>query len=42
VANLFKTSNAELIEQFDHLHQQLSLDSASLATTAISQLIASE
>jgi lipid-A-disaccharide synthase len=42
VVNLFKTSNAELIEQFDHLHQQLSLDSASLATTAISQLIASE
>ena len=42
VVNLFKTSNAELIEQFDQLHQQLSLDSASLATTAISQLIASK
>jgi len=42
VVNLFKTSNSELIEQFDQLHQQLSLDSASLATAAISNLIASE
>jgi lipid-A-disaccharide synthase len=42
VVKLFKANNAELIEQFDQLHHQLSLDSASLATTAISQLIASE
>jgi lipid-A-disaccharide synthase len=42
VVKLFKANNTELIEQFDQLHQQLSLDSASLATTAISQLIASE
>jgi lipid-A-disaccharide synthase len=42
VVKLFKANNAELIEQFDELHQQLSLNSASLATTAISKLIASE
>jgi lipid-A-disaccharide synthase len=42
VVKLFKANNTELIEQFDQLHHQLSLDSASLATTAISQLIASE
>jgi lipid-A-disaccharide synthase len=42
VVNLFKASNAELTEQFDQLHQQLSLDSASLATTAITKLIASK
>ena len=40
VVNLFKASNTQLIEQFDKLHQQLSLDSASLATTAISKLVA--
>ena len=40
VVNLFKVDSAELVEQFDELHQQLSLDSAALATTAISQLIA--
>jgi lipid-A-disaccharide synthase len=42
VVKLFKANNTELIEQFDQLHHQLSLDSASLATTALSQLIASE
>ena len=40
VVNLFKESNTQLIEHFDKLHQQLSLDSASLATTAISKLVA--
>ena len=42
VVNLFKVDSAELVEQFDELHQQLSLDSATLATAAISQLIASK
>ena len=42
VVNIFKANSAGLIEQFDQLHQQLSLDSATLATTAITQLIASE
>jgi lipid-A-disaccharide synthase len=42
VVNLFKVDSAELVEQFDELHQQLSLDSAALATAAISQLIAGE
>lgn len=42
VVNLFKVDSAELVEQFDELHQQLSLDSSALATAAISQLIASE
>ena len=41
VVNLFKANNAELVEQFDKLHQQLSLDSSALATAAISQLIES-
>jgi lipid-A-disaccharide synthase len=42
VVNLFKANSSCLVEQFDELHQQLSLDSATLATAAISQLIASE
>lgn len=42
VVKLFKANNAELIEQFDQLHQQLTLDSASLATAAIAKLIASK
>jgi lipid-A-disaccharide synthase len=42
VANLFKADSSGLVEQFDELHQQLSLDSATLATAAISQLIAGE
>jgi lipid-A-disaccharide synthase len=42
VVNLFKANSTGLIEQFDELHQQLSLDSATLATAAISQLIACE
>jgi lipid-A-disaccharide synthase len=42
VVNLFKTNSSELVEQFDKLHQKLSLDSSKLATLAISQLIASE
>ncbi len=42
VVNLFKANSSGLVEQFDQLHQQLSLDSATLATAAISQLIASE
>ena len=41
VVNLFKANNSELVEQFDKLHQQLSLDSSALATAAISQLIES-
>ena len=41
VVNLIKADNSELVEQFDELHQQLSLDSASLATEAITNLIAS-
>jgi lipid-A-disaccharide synthase len=41
VVNLFKSNNSELVEQFDKLHQQLSLDSSALATAAISQLIES-
>jgi lipid-A-disaccharide synthase len=42
VVNLFKANSSDLVEQFDELHQQLSLDSATLATAAISKLIASE
>jgi lipid-A-disaccharide synthase len=42
VVNLFKTNSSGLVEQFDQLHQKLSLDSSELATLAISQLIASE
>jgi lipid-A-disaccharide synthase len=42
VVNLFKANSSGLVEQFDELHQQLSLDSATLATAAISQLIAGE
>ena len=42
VVNLFKANSTELVEHFNELHQQLSLDSASLATAAISQLIASK
>ena len=42
VVNLFKANSSGLVEQFDELHQQLSLDSATLATVAISQLIAGE
>lgn len=42
VVNLFKTNSSELVEQYDKLHQKLSLDSSELATLAISQLIASE
>jgi lipid-A-disaccharide synthase len=41
VVNLFKANNSELVDQFDKLHQQLSLDSSALATAAISQLIES-
>jgi lipid-A-disaccharide synthase len=41
VVNLFKANNSELVEQFDKLHQQLSLDSSALATAAIYQLIES-
>ena len=41
VVSLFKANNSELVEQFDKLHQQLSLDSSALATAAISQLIES-
>ena len=41
VVNLIKANNSELVEQFNELHQQLSLDSASLATEAITNLIAS-
>ena len=41
VVNLFQANNSELKEQFDKLHQQLSLDSSALATTVISQLIES-
>ena len=42
VVNLFKTNSSGLVEQFDQLHQKLSLDSSELATLAISRLIASE
>ena len=42
VVNLFKANSSGLVEQFDELHQQLSLDSATLATAAISKLLASE
>ena len=42
VVNLYKANSTELVEHFNKLHQQLSLDSASLATAAISQLIASK
>ena len=42
VVNLFKANSSGLVEQFDELHEQLSLDSATLATAAISQLIAGE
>jgi len=42
VVNLYKANSTELVEHFNELHQQLSLDSASLATAAISQLIASK
>lgn len=42
VVDLFNTNNAELIQQFDQLHQQLSVDSAALATAAIENLIASK
>lgn len=42
VVNLFKANSTELVEHFNELHQQLSLDSASLATAAISKLIASK
>ena len=41
VVNLIKANNSELVEQFNELHQQLCLDSASLATEAITNLIAS-
>ena len=42
VVNLYKANSTELVEHFNELHQQLFLDSASLATAAISKLIASE
>jgi lipid-A-disaccharide synthase len=42
VVNLYQANSTELVEHFNELHQQLSLDSASLATGAISQLIASK
>ena len=42
VVNLYQANSTELVEHFNELHQQLSLDSASLATAAISQLIASK
>lgn len=42
VVNLFKTNSSGLVEQFDQLHQKLTLDSSELATVAISQLIASK
>jgi lipid-A-disaccharide synthase len=42
VVNLYQANSTELVEHFNELHQQLSLDSASLATDAISQLIASK
>ena len=42
VVNLYQANSTELVEHFNELHQQLSLDSASLATAAISQLIAGE
>ena len=41
VVNLFKANSSGLVEQFDQLHQQLSLDSSALAAAAISQLIES-
>ena len=41
VVNLFKANNSELVEQFNELHEQLSLDSAKLATEAITNLIVS-
>ena len=40
VVNLFKANSSVLVEQFGELHQQLSLESATLATKAISQLVA--
>lgn len=42
VVKLFNQNSSGLVEKFDEIHQQLSLDSASLATAAISQLIAGE
>jgi lipid-A-disaccharide synthase len=42
VVNLYQANSTELVEHFNEIHQQLSLDSASLATAAISQLIASK
>ena len=42
VVKLFQQNSSGLVEKFDEIHQQLSLDSASLATAAISQLIAGE
>jgi lipid-A-disaccharide synthase len=42
VVKLFQQDSSGLVKKFDEIHQQLSLDSASLATTAISQLIAGE
>ena len=39
VVNLYKANSTELVEHFNELHQQLFLDSASLATAAISKLI---
>ena len=42
VVNLYQANSTELVEHFNELHQQLFLDSASLATAAISQLIASK
>jgi lipid-A-disaccharide synthase len=42
VVNLYQANSTELVKHFNELHQQLSLDSASLATGAISQLIASK
>jgi lipid-A-disaccharide synthase len=41
VVNLIKANNYELVEQFNELHEQLSLDTANLATEAITNLIAS-
>lgn len=42
VVNLYQANSTELVEHFNELNQQLSLDSASLATAAISLLIASK
>lgn len=42
VVALFKSDNAQLIEEFDRLHQQLAVNTGEIAATAIAKLLAGD